>query len=72
MRPEMPKVWRFMASVRPCSGLRIQRDALAASDPALVEDLVLAAMRDALGRAEKQREERMARVTGGLSLTGIF
>lgn len=52
--------------------VQIQREALASGDPTLVEDLVLAAMRDALGRAEKQREERMSRVTGGLSLPGIF
>jgi hypothetical protein len=48
----------------------IQPDA--AGDAKLLEDLVLAAARDALGRAAKLRQERLARVTGGLSLPGIL
>ncbi|MBI5365354.1 MAG: YbaB/EbfC family nucleoid-associated protein [Planctomycetes bacterium] len=44
----------------------------AAGDAAMLEDLVLAAARDALTKANELRQERMARVTGGLNLPGIL
>ncbi len=50
-------------------GVSIRPDA--AGDVKLLEDLVLAAVRDALTRAAKEREVRMTRVTGGLPLPGL-
>lgn len=44
----------------------------AAGDASMLEDLVLAATRDALAKANQARAERMSRVTGGLNLPGIF
>lgn len=44
----------------------------ASGDAAMLEDLVLAAARDALTKANELRQERMARVTGGLNLPGIL
>ena len=41
-------------------------------DRAMVEDLLLAALRDGLGRARTLREERLSKVTGGLNLPGLF
>lgn len=40
-------------------------------DRPLLEDLVLAALRDGLSRAARAREERLAQVTGGLNLPGL-
>jgi DNA-binding YbaB/EbfC family protein len=60
-----------------CSGdgqvlsVRIAPEA-AQGDVALLEDLVLAAARDAIARAGALREERLGRVTGGLNLPGIL
>jgi DNA-binding protein YbaB len=47
----------------------IQPDAT--GETRLLEEMVLAAVRDAQTRAARQREERMARVMGGLPLPGF-
>jgi DNA-binding YbaB/EbfC family protein len=52
--------------------LHIQPDLLASGDAAIVEETVLAAVRDGLQRATTMRDERMAKVTGGLNLPGIL
>ncbi len=39
---------------------------------AVLEELLLAALRDGLSRATHLRKERMSRVTGGLNLPGLF
>ncbi len=45
---------------------------IGAGDKELLEDLLLAALRDGLGRSQDLRKERMGRVTGGLNLPGLF
>lgn len=50
----------------------IKPEAIASGDASMLEDLVLAATRDALSKAREMREERMGRVTGGLNLPGIL
>ena len=47
-------------------------DALAGNDKELLEDLLLAALRDGITKATTLREERMGKVTGGLNLPGLF
>ena len=37
-----------------------------------VEELVLAALRDGIGKAKQLAEETMSRVTGGVNLPGLF
>ena len=51
--------------------LELSDEVVRGGDRALLEDLVLAALRDGLGRAARAREERLARVTGGLNLPGL-
>lgn len=46
-------------------------DAMRLGDKSALEDLLLAALRDGLGRAAKMSEERLAKVTGGLNLPGL-
>jgi DNA-binding YbaB/EbfC family protein len=53
------------------TSIKIAPDALAA-ETSMVEDLVLAAVRDGIARATTLRDERLGRVTGGLNLPGIF
>jgi DNA-binding YbaB/EbfC family protein len=50
--------------------VRIQ-PAIAEGDKSLLEDLVLAAARDAFAKAAVLRQERLARVSGGLNLPGL-
>ena len=53
-------------------GIRISAESVASGDKAMLEDLVLAALRDAQSRARREHEERMSKVTGGLNLPGLF
>jgi DNA-binding YbaB/EbfC family protein len=52
--------------------VEIKPDTARAGDARMLEELVLAALRDALSRARTLRKERMAKVTGGLNLPGVF
>jgi len=52
--------------------ITIRKDAAAGGDVAMLEDLVLAAVRDGISKAQAMRDERMARVSGGLNLPGLF
>ena len=52
--------------------VEITDDAMRAGDKTLLEELVLAAVRDGIGKATRLREERLARVTGGLNLPGLM
>ena len=52
-------------------GVRISDEALKAGDRSLLEELILAAVQDALNQAKRTREERLSKVTGGLNLPGF-
>jgi len=52
--------------------IEIAPELLAKPDKALLEDLVLAALRDGLGRASQVSSEAFARITGGIQLPGLF
>lgn len=52
--------------------LEISPQAIDPDDPELLGDLVMAAVNEALRRAQEMVQQEMARVTGGLSLPGIF
>lgn len=51
--------------------VEISLEAQASQDKSLLEDLVLAAVRDGLTRATQLREERLSKISGGLSLPGM-
>jgi DNA-binding YbaB/EbfC family protein len=53
-------------------GITIQPEVLAQSDKGLLEDLILAALRDGNARASRLAEERLGKVTGGVRLPGLF
>ncbi len=50
------------------TGLEIDPSILVASEKEVVEDLILAAIRDAQGRAATRGQQEMARLTDGLGL----
>lgn len=52
--------------------VQIDDKVVSSGDRAMIEDLVLAAMRDAIGQADRLRKERLGAVTGGLNLPGLF
>ena len=41
-------------------------------DKAMAQDLLVAAIKDAQTRAQRQHDERLAKVTGGMNLPGLF
>lgn len=49
-------------------GIRISEEAARASDASGLDELVLAATKDAQARAKRQRIERLTQVTGGVQL----
>ncbi len=49
----------------------IEKDAVDPEDVATLQDLVLAAVRDALAKSKQMQAERMNAVTGGLKLPGM-
>lgn len=52
--------------------LEISPEAIDPDDPELLADLVMAAVNEGLRRAQEMVQQEMAKVTGGLSLPGIF
>ena len=52
--------------------VRISEEAMRGADHEMLGDLVLAALRDGLAKADRAREQRMAKVTGGLPLPGFM
>jgi DNA-binding YbaB/EbfC family protein len=51
--------------------LHISPDAADPSDVEMLQDLVLAAVREALEKGRRLQEERMGDITGGLGLPGL-
>jgi hypothetical protein len=52
--------------------LTISPEAVDPSDVEMLQDLVLAAVREALETAKKTQEEKLGGLTGGLSIPGLF
>jgi len=52
--------------------LKIAPEAMDPSDPTLLEDLIVAAVGDAKGKAEAYMQEKMQELTGGLGLPQGF
>ena len=52
--------------------LRISPEAVDPDDVEMLQDLVLAAVREALETARKTQEERMGALGGGLGIPGLF
>jgi DNA-binding YbaB/EbfC family protein len=51
--------------------IEIDRDVVDPDDVDMLQDLVLAAVTDAMQAAKKAEEDRMARITGGLKIPGM-
>jgi hypothetical protein len=64
------KVW--VTGDRQVTRVEISPEVFRERDKALLEDLVLAALRDGIGKATRLAEESLAKVTGGMNLPGLF
>jgi DNA-binding YbaB/EbfC family protein len=52
--------------------LTISPEAVDPNDVEMLQDLILAAVREALETARKTQEEKMGGLTGGLNIPGLF
>lgn len=52
--------------------VQIQPDILTPDDVEMVQDLVLAAVNEAIERSQQLASERMGALTGGLNMPGLF
>lgn len=52
--------------------IEISKDAIDPDDPETLQDLVIAAVNQAVSQARKTHEESLGAVTGGIKLPGIF
>lgn len=50
----------------------IDKSVVEAGDVEMLQDLVLAAVRDALKKAKTMTEEEMGKITGGMKIPGMF
>ena len=57
---------------RQVTRVEIAPELLAKPDKALLEDLLLAALRDGVGKATRLSTEALGKVTGGVDLPGLF
>jgi nucleoid-associated protein EbfC len=51
--------------------IAIEKDVVDPDDVEMLQDLVLAAVGEALGQARRAEEERLGRITGGLRIPGM-
>ena len=52
--------------------IHIQPDAVSSEDTEMLEDLILAAVNEAMRQAEETSASEMKRITGGLNIPGMF
>ena len=52
--------------------LEIQPDAVDPEDVEMLQDMVMAAVNEAMRKADSEASQNMSRLTGGLNLNGLF
>ena len=52
--------------------LAIKKEAVDPEDVEMLQDLVLTAVNEALKKVHAEMNEEMSKITGGLSITGLF
>ncbi|MEW6595774.1 MAG: YbaB/EbfC family nucleoid-associated protein [Thermodesulfobacteriota bacterium] len=53
-------------------GLTIEKEAIDPNDPAMLQDLIIAAVNDAMKKAEAMIQAEMGKLTGGMKIPGLF
>ena len=52
--------------------LSIEREVIDPDDPAMLQDLVVAAVNDAMKKAREMAKTEMSKLTGGINIPGLF
>lgn len=53
-------------------GIKISPEAVDPDDPSMLEDLILTAVNDAIGKSQDLMTKRMGALTGGLKIPGMM
>ncbi len=53
-------------------GITIEKEVVDPDDLEMLQDLILAAVNDALGKAQEMVTNEMGKLTGGMSIPGLF
>lgn len=53
-------------------GLAIEKEIVNSDDIQMLEDLVMAAVNDGLGKAKELNQAEMGKLTGGMNIPGMF
>ncbi len=62
----------FVTGDRQVTKIELAPELFVKPDKGLIEDLLLAALRDGIGKAARVSSEQMGKVTGGINLPGLF
>jgi len=54
------------------SGIQIKKDVLDAGDVDMLQDLVMTAVNESLKKSKEMSEKEMSKITGGVSMPGLF
>ncbi|MEW6500360.1 MAG: YbaB/EbfC family nucleoid-associated protein [Thermodesulfobacteriota bacterium] len=52
--------------------LAIEKEVIDPNDPAMLQDLIVAAVNDAMKKAEAMIQAEMGKLTGGMKIPGLF
>lgn len=52
--------------------IKIKEEVVDPDDVEMLQDLILAALNEALGKADKMMNEEMSKLTGGFNIPGLF
>lgn len=52
--------------------IKVDKEVIDPDDPEMLEDLVIAAVNQALKKSQEMVQEEMSKVTGGLNIPGLF
>lgn len=52
--------------------LKIEKEVINPDDPEMLRDLVMAAVNDAMNRAQEMIKVEMGKLTGGMNIPGLF
>lgn len=61
-----------VTGTREVQGIKISPEAVDPDDTEMLEDLIVAALQDAMDKAEKLSNDKLGPLTSGLNLPGIF
>lgn len=61
-----------MTGKKTIKSLTIKPDVVNADDVEMLQDLVISAVNESIARIEEVTEEEMSKITGGVSLPGLF